>query len=134
MKIDFICPHCNGYLNVKESLILTAVNKHNSAGLVFIDVRLGVYKAQMHPTLQFSDGEHVDFRCPVCAHSLGVPKFDKRLCALYMRDDNDWQSTIVFSSIYGEKCTYKITEKTVEAFGDDNYGKLDFTSISEYMF
>lgn len=134
MKIDFICPHCNGHLNVRESLILTAVNKHNLAGLVFIDVRLGVYKSRMHPTLQFENGEHVDFRCPICAHSLNIPKLDKRLCALYMRDETDWQSTIVFSSIYGEKSTYKITEDSVESFGDNNYGNLDFSSISEHMF
>lgn len=134
MKKDFICPHCNGYLNVRESLILSAVNKHNAAGLVFLDVRLGVYTMHKHPTLNFNEGDHIDFRCPICAHSLAIPRLDNRLYALYLRDENDWQSAIIFSGIYGERSTYRISDGDVEAFGDNNYGNLDFGSISEYMF
>ncbi|TKG89081.1 hypothetical protein EYV94_26365 [Puteibacter caeruleilacunae] len=133
MKFDFLCPHCNGFLNVGDHVILAASNKENVAGLVLLDVRLGKYKISRHPNLYFSKGEQLNFTCPLCKSALAVPEVHKNLNALYMRDDEDWQCTILFSGVYGEKSTYRITEASVESFGDDKYGHLNLANIPEMI-
>jgi len=43
-----------------------------------------------------------------------------------MRDKNDNESTILFSKIVGEKCTYKVEGGKVESYGADSETYFNF--------
>ena len=47
-----------------------------------------------------------------------------------MQDENNERHYVVFSQKEGEKCTYKISDKKVEKFGEDADAYIDFISAS----
>jgi len=52
-------------------------------------------------------------------------EYDKNLAKVIAIDEDGKESDVVFSKVLGEKCTYSIHKKDIEAFGDhkDNYMK-----------
>ncbi len=120
---NYVCPKCDGLLSIdKEIIFLTKNNKGDSA-LVLLSTKIGDYSFRKNSGVNFNDGDHVNFICPICYENLNADKYDKNLAQVVMVDEKGKESNIVFSKILGEKATYSIHEKGIEAFGDhkDNY-------------
>lgn len=129
MKNYFICPRCKGYLNVGESIILSADTEHEDAGLILLNPELGNYTIKTNPNFQIREGEKYDFFCPICHQKLSTDIHDN-LSRILMVDNTDNHFEILFSKIAGEKSTYKIIGESLEVFGEHNTNYMDFISLS----
>jgi len=117
MKTKYVCSHCNQNINVGEDIVLVAKNKDGKKSLVFLHTTLGNYTSKFNPDFAIKEGDLVKFLCPIC-HANLTNKKHNHLADFTMIDENEKKFNIVFSQIYGEKCTYKIEEqKVVESFG-----------------
>ncbi|MFH2141208.1 MAG: hypothetical protein ABIJ97_02205 [Bacteroidota bacterium] len=119
MKNSYLCPKCNGYLNVGEDIIFSVKTKSKDVGLIILSMKLGDYSARNNPKFKYKSGERVDFFCPICHANLAAKNINENLAKVKMVDDENNEFTIVFSGIAGEKCTYKI-KQNIEAFGEDS--------------
>ena len=117
MEKDYYCPICKGQLRVKSSILLSAKSAKNEKGLVFLNSEIGDYVITTHPSFQIHDGEEYIFSCPICHATLNREE-NPHLVKIFMRDGNE-NFEIYFSSLAGEKCTYKISDKSMEQIGPD---------------
>ncbi|MCK4662002.1 MAG: hypothetical protein KAT68_04010 [Bacteroidales bacterium] len=131
MAKEYLCPICKGQLRVKNSILLSAKSKHNEKGLIYLNSEIGNYSITTHPDFQIREGEEYTFYCPICHATLNYEK-NPHLVKINMRDgEKDFE--IFFSSLAGEKCTYKISDKSIEQIGSDTYRyKKDFDVPDEY--
>ena len=119
--INFLCPHCQGHLRVSNSIIFLTKTTKGRSGLLLISPDLGDYSVKMHPTYNnFEEGEVVNFICPICYENLDAEEYDKNLAKIVMQEEDGKESTIVFSKIVGEKCTYQITEGNIKSYGNNS--------------
>jgi hypothetical protein len=129
MHNDFLCPKCNGQLNVGDVMIFVSKAKDERNGLLLLNPELGNYSVMNHKFFQISKGELVEFTCPICQENL-TSEIDTNLASVFMIDKNNVQHNILFSKINGEKCTYKITGDDLESFGEDSEHYIDIVKQS----
>ena len=129
MKNDYLCPHCKALLNIYTHIVLSFKKKNRESGVVFFHSDLGNYETIFHDDLEFDDNERVEFYCPVCNADLGHGHHEN-LAKIIMRD-TEGEHNIVFSKVYGEKCTYKISEE-ITAYGEDSGKYVDFDDLSKF--
>ncbi len=114
---DYYCPICKGHLRVKNHILLSAKSTKNEKGLVYLNSEIGDYSITTHSEFQIHDGEEYTFYCPICHATLNREE-NPHLVRLFMKDGNE-NYEIYFSSLAGEKCTYKISDKKIEQTGPD---------------
>jgi uncharacterized protein YbaR (Trm112 family) len=120
MKKKYFCPHCKAQLNFGNDIILLARKKNKETGLILASQEVGDYSVTKDPLFKMEKGEHIEIMCPVCHKRLQVGNIHENLAMLMMKDEQGVESEIYFSEIFGEHCTYKITNiKKVETFGED---------------
>lgn len=120
MKTDFICPKCNGHLLVGEKIILVVVSrKEKKSGIILLSPEVGNHARIIHPSFILETGEETNILCPICHCSLMSEDTDGKLVKIFMVDENNDRYKIYFSGVYGEYCTYKISDEKVEKFGND---------------
>lgn len=123
---DYICPKCGGHLNIDNEIIFLTKNSIGKSAIVLLSAEVGNYTFRKNQNVDFESGDHVNFICPICYENLNASEYDDfNLAHIHMVDDNNKKSTIVFSRILGEKCTYSVYENEVKAFGEnkENYIK-----------
>jgi uncharacterized protein YbaR (Trm112 family) len=114
----YLCPSCLTALNVDNDVVLKAKNDLGQKGLVFLHSELGNYTTKFSSGFTIVVGDQVTLFCPVCHHNLTSLRNNK-LASFIMVDEADRQSVIVFSKIYGERCTFKVEDNKVqESFGE----------------
>jgi hypothetical protein len=118
MTNNYSCPECKSRMNIGSSLVFSAKSPNNERGLIFLDTELGSYTKKTHPDFELKEGVDYKFYCPVCHFKLNKAD-NPHLVKMYMSDDTGKEYEINISNIIGEHCTYKITEKKVEAYGPD---------------
>lgn len=127
MKQDeYICPKCGGFLKVNVKIIFIAQKSDGKKGIILLNPELGDYKRITHTTMDLTDGEHLTFLCPICHSDLSANEINKNLARIIFIDKNDTEYKILFSEIQGEKCSYRICKKEVEAFGEDSSRYLNY--------
>ncbi|MDD3876253.1 MAG: hypothetical protein PHT69_06500 [Bacteroidales bacterium] len=127
MSKNYICPHCKGQLMIEKDIIFLTKTKSGASGLVLISPEIGDYSYKSHPSVKYKDGDHVNFICPICYENLDAKEYEtKNLAKIYMIDENGKQHNIVFSKIKGQKCTYKISDDTFEAYGKNSGEYMNF--------
>ena len=119
MKSTFFCPYCKGRLNVSNNIVFSVKTDDNRVGLVFLNPKLGDYHTTTHPSFNISEGELVEFYCPVCHANLAALEFGENLVKVYMMNENQKVYEILFSGIAGEHCTYILKDREIEHFGED---------------
>ena len=118
MKNDFVCPKCSGHLLVGDYVVFTVITSKGERGLVLLSPHLGDYTKVLNPSFTIGSGENVDYFCPFCHSNLAAYDVERRLVRLHMIDENSEKHEIFFSGIEGENCTFKISEKKLEKFGE----------------
>ncbi|NOQ25795.1 MAG: hypothetical protein GQ564_10580 [Bacteroidales bacterium] len=129
MNQNFICPKCKGYLNVGESIVLSAETKTGAKGLIYFSPEIGNYTIKKNTNFVIEEGEKHDFFCPLCQRKLAADIHDN-LSHIIMIDKDKNEYQILFSKIAGEKSTYKIIGESYEIFGDQKSSYLDFINLS----
>lgn len=125
MKPKYECPHCKAQLNVGNDIIFTVKNTGKNKGLFLVSPQVGDYSVVKDSLFKIETGEHLEILCPVCHTRLQVDHKNKNLAMIHFVNEKGVLSEIYFSEIFGEQCTYKITDKQVEMYGDDS-GKYNF--------
>jgi hypothetical protein len=116
---DYICPKCRGHLSIDNEIIFLTKNNKGDSAIVLLSAELGDYSFRKNPKVDFQSGDHVNFICPICYENLNAEEYDDNLAKIIMIDDSGNESNIIFSKVLGEKCTYSIDNKGIEAFGKD---------------
>lgn len=129
MKNRFFCPKCKGSLNIGEHIVFTIVNKKNQKGIALLSPMVGDYSVTISDDFKVAEGEFTSFCCPLCDSKLQAPDLNENLARIGMVDEMGVSQQIVFSQIAGEKCTYKIHENNVEAFGKDSAHYLYYFTL-----
>ncbi|MBI9053798.1 MAG: hypothetical protein JEY96_08255 [Bacteroidales bacterium] len=129
MAKDYLCPICKGQLRVKNSILLSAKSKHNEKGLIFLNSEIGDYSITTHPDFEIKDGEEYTFFCPICHATLNREK-NPQLVKINMKEGNE-DFDVYFSSLAGEKCTYKISDKSIEQIGPDAIRYKQYFDVPE---
>ena len=129
MHNDFLCPKCNGQLNVGDVLIFVSKMNDEKNGLLLLHPELGNYRVINHKLFHISKGELVEFSCPICQENL-TSEIHNNLVLIIMIDEKHVQHKILLSKIYGEKSTYKITGNDLESFGEDSGNYIDIVKRS----
>lgn len=116
MEHYFICPHCRGQLKVGNHVIFRVRNRKKEYGILLLHPQIGNYESITHPRFGITEGENLQFFCPLCSHSLGTD-FDENLAYVVMIDPAEKEFDIYFSKIAGEQSTYQVKGETVRASG-----------------
>lgn len=119
MSSKYICPKCRNSLNIDNKIVLTGKTGTGLKGLVLLSGELGNYTSAFSEDFDIIEGNKVKFCCPICHGSLSSRKY-KNLAELILIDENEDEIKVLFSEIYGEKCTYEVIGKKIQrSFGED---------------
>jgi len=127
MHSSYICPHCDGHLKIDKDIIFLTKTKNGDSGLVLISPEIGDYNYKSHPSVNYAEGDHVNFICPICYENLDAKEYgNENLAKIIMIDESGKRFNIVFSKVKGQKCTYKVSEDSFEAFGKNSGEYLNY--------
>ena len=129
MNANYICPHCRNYLNVNDRIVLSAKNEKGQRGVLLFSIHLGDYEILKHSNFEMEEQEKIMLFCPCCYKSLIDKRIHVNIYKILMQDEEDQEYEILFSGVYGERCTYQITEEKVHSFGEHASKYLDFTNL-----
>jgi uncharacterized protein YbaR (Trm112 family) len=118
MKAKYICPICQGHLDLNDKVVLIAKTKSGERGLIFLHTELGNYERHISSSIDINDGDCIDFLCPFCHSNIDYHKEKTDLAMLLQIDKKGRTSRVIFSKIYGEECTYHIDEDEVKTYGE----------------
>lgn len=133
MEENFLCPKCNGLLNVGSQIVFTIKNQKKERGLIFLSSAVGDYSVTHNDDFLVESGELTEILCPLCNAQLHSPEINENLAKILMIDKMKNISNVVFSRIKGEKCTFKITGGNIESFGKDAAYYLGYFNIVKFM-
>ena len=111
------CPFCLVQLNLNGQLILLSHFKSGQKGLVLLSEKIGDYSVYISDDIKIERGEKAQFLCPSCHKSLEYYK-NRNLVRIIKENELGRDFTIIFSAIFGEHCTYKITEERTLTYGE----------------
>jgi len=129
MAINYLCPYCNGYLNIDDNVVFSARTSENNMGLIFLHPELGNYSVLKHESFHYSEGDKLEFFCSICHKNL-TSWTEENLAKVIFEDEKGNLFEILFSKIAGEKSTYKTIGENVEVYGHDANKYLDFVNLS----
>lgn len=117
---QFFCPgdHCHADLVVDGKITLGVLNPVNfTRGILRASPIVGDYEITKSSSLIWTDGDRLDIICPCCGRLLNSD--DQLWAKIVMKTADGKEFKIVFSTIVGQKATYKITPKRKIPFGSD---------------
>jgi hypothetical protein len=129
MNINYKCPHCNGFIDLKGSLLFSVKTPDHQYGLISLHTEIGNYSVDKPHGFEYKEGDHLDFYCPICHAELTSGRH-KNLIKIIMIDEKNREFEILFSRVAGKKSTYKIIGETMEIYGDDSAEYLDYINLS----
>jgi len=122
LKVNYLCPHCRSYLRVWNNIIfIVKSDSKNLQSILLLNPELGNYDLIHHSSIEFEEGEMLDFICPVCRADLTAIELHRNLVRIIMIDENNKEFDIYFSKICGEHSTFLIHEDDiVEKYGEES--------------
>jgi hypothetical protein len=132
MQFDYLCPHCKGFLKVRDKVVVTVKKEGWPGALLFLHPELGNYSSENHPSFKFDKGEKFIMYCPICGADLTSEKH-KNLAMVLMRDADNNEYHIYFSQVAGEKSTFRLVGEHVSVHGEDSDNYLDLFSLSKLI-
>ena len=132
MDNNYICPYCRGHLRVGDYIVFKIRNTRREKGLLLMHPEIGTYTSIKHPQFNFSDGERIDFFCPLCFQNLDAA-VDENLVRVIMIDDLQNEHEIYFSRISGEKSTYKVSDGDVMQTGEHSHRYRHFVMSDKFI-
>lgn len=129
MAINYLCPYCNGYINIGDNIVFSARSQDNTMGLIFLHPELGNYSVEKHQSFNFTEGEKLEFFCSICHKNL-TSWTQENLAKVILEDEKGNIFEILFSKVAGEKSTYKTIGENVEVYGEHAKRYLDFVNLS----
>lgn len=130
LNTNYSCPHCESFLRIWNNIIFTVRFAEGSRqGILLLNPELGNYSCTMHTDLDISEGELIEFFCPVCGKSLTATDINEKLVRIIMTDSDNNHFDVYFSRIAGEESTFKISHNNIIA----KYGKDDSHYVNYFI-
>ena len=129
MENSYVCPYCRGHLKVGEHIVFSAKTDKGDRGIIFLSPKLGDYHCVNHSSFSMTKGARLEIICPICHANLTAMNVNRNLAEIIMIDKDNQEYEIFFSEIIGEKCTYKIHDKDMEAFGSNSGEYMNFFGV-----
>ncbi len=104
---------------------------HNNQGSIFLEPEPGNYEFYTTPPTDFKNGERVVFICPKCKTDLTSQK-NKKFAELKMMVNDFISFEALFSTVYGDKRTYIVTQDDVDTYGDAEPSDEIFLDMEDY--
>ena len=124
------CPKCQKSLTKDKKVILYFRRKvGDDWSEIFLNPEPGNYNFYTIPDTSFENGEYVRFCCPKCNADL-TSKRDPKFVELKMKVNDFIFFDALFSSVFGDKRTYIITEEDIDVYGDASYEDIPFPDMS----
>lgn len=125
----YLCPYCCIQLNVNHHIILIGHGSSGQKGLILLNEKLGDYNVKMPSNFELVEGEKVHFHCPGCSKSLDYPRKED-FAWILKHDEEGKEFTIIFSVIFGNHATYKISEERTISYGEK---AIQYTNPEWYL-
>lgn len=113
----YLCPYCSIQLNVDSHVILVGHGISGPKGLILLNEKLGDYNVKMPSGFSLDIGEKIHFHCPGCTKALDYPR-NEDFAWILKHDEEGKEFTIIFSVIFGNQVTYKISEERTISYGE----------------
>ena len=122
LKVNYLCPACRAYLRIWNNIIFIVKSEpRNLHAILLLNPELGNYDLIHHSSIEFEEGEMLDFICPVCRADLTAVELHRNLVRIIMIDENSKEFDVYFSKVCGEHSTFLIQEDDiVEKYGEDS--------------
>ena len=129
---QYHCPNCDKSLTEGKKVHLNFERtEHNHKGHIFLEPEPGNYEFYTDPPTDFKKGERVVFVCSKCKKDL-TSKKNKQFAELKMIVNDFISFEALFSTVYGDKRTYIVTQDEVDAYGDADQGDEVFFDLEDY--
>jgi heterodisulfide reductase subunit B len=125
----YLCPYCHIQLNVDNHVILVGYGTSGHKGLILLNENLGDYNVKMPFGFSFDKGEKIHFHCPGCSKSLDYSSKED-FAWILKHDEEGREFTIIFSVIFGNQATYKISEERTISYGEK---AIQYTNPEWYL-
>jgi len=126
---DFLCPACHDYIRVGDHLIFKVKNSKKQSALLLLSPQIGNYSSVKHPSFNISQGEILDFFCPLCSSPLRS-NIHANLAMVIMVDEKGRQFEVYFSQVTGEHSTFATDGDALHAAGADA-GKYTYFKVGD---
>jgi len=127
---QYHCPKYNKSLTQDKKVILHfKKSSSDQFSEIFLAPEPGNYKFYTIPNTDFKKGDRVVFYCPKCQVNL-TSKKDSKFAELKMKVNDFIYFEALFSTVYGDKRTYVITENDIDIYGDASYEDMPFPDLS----
>ncbi len=128
LKVNYLCPHCRSYLRVWNNIILIVKSEsRNLQSILLLNPGIGNYNLIHHSSIEFSEGEMLDFICPVCRADLTATGIHRNLVRIILIDEKNTEFDVYFSKICGEHSTFVIhKDDIVEKHGEDSSSYVNY--------
>ncbi|MBR9859259.1 hypothetical protein GYB22_00610 [bacterium] len=122
----YTCPYCEAQLNAEGFIVLAAHCESGDRGLIFFSDELGNFSVSLTDNLKplVKEGDKLHFHCSACQETLEYHENNK-LARLVKHDEDGSKHAIIFSTIFGEQSTYKISEERTLSFGENALKYMD---------
>ena len=128
LKNNYLCPHCRSYLRVWNNIILIVKSvSRNLQCILLLNPKIGNYDLIHHSSIEFNEGEKLDFICPVCRADLTAFGIHKNLVRIIMINSKNIEFDVYFSKICGEHSTFVIhKDDIIEKHGEDSSAYVNY--------
>jgi hypothetical protein len=107
-------------------LIVKSVSR-NLQCILLLNPKIGNYDLIHHSSIEFNEGEMLDFNCPVCRADLTAFGIHKNLVRIIMINRNNIEFDVYFSKICGEHSTFVIhKDDIIEKHGEDSSAYVNY--------
>ena len=113
----YTCPYCFVQLNINGQIVLVGEFPNGHKGLILLSDEIGNYTVHFSSDIHLEKGEKANFSCPCCHKSLEYSKNNNFVRLVKINEQNE-EFSVVFSAIFGEHCTYKISEERTLTYGE----------------
>lgn len=125
MQPDFVCPHCNTFLNSdnKTQVLFRGILQGENFSVTFpisVPAELGVYGGIFPDYIVLQEGAIVEFHCPHCNYDLTSPDVPDHAAVKMVLPDSSFR-VVTFNRVFGKHSSfiYDIaSHKVVESYGE----------------
>ena len=126
---DFLCPNCHEHIRVGDQLIFKVKNSKKQSALLLLSSQIGNYSSVKHPSFEITQGEVLDFYCPLCSSALRSD-IHPNLAMVHMIDEKGKRYEVYFSQVTGEHSTFETDGESLHAAGEDA-GKYTYFKVGD---
>ena len=94
------------FKSLEQYNLIVKSESRNLQSILLLNPEIGNYNLIHHSSIEFSEGEMLDFICPVCRADLTAIGIHRNLVRIILIDEKNAEFDVYFSKICGEHSTF----------------------------